>query len=1334
MFLDECEIRPVQIRDSRGLEIAGLLLGKGPQPLEVLVAHAPRRPNQVDLKAVWNSRLAGRAAPLVLVVLHGHERSALCGPAGDEPAVFLDLDAPRVERICRTALEEPDRHAALRFLRGAIPEVDTPLPGLRNEGLFATHELHAGVPLRADWAAAEAASRPILNKRKSDLIQSLGFAIDHLPGPGSILRAAGTKVAVAILLERNESPDVASPRFSDLSPVSYALAKADEENLPFVLVLTGPALRLYPARTGIGIGRRGRTETYAEIHLDLIEGDKAAYLWLLFSASALVPGGSFEQIMARSGDFAVDLGERLRERVYSSVLPRLAEAMLKARDLKRPDRDQLELTYEMALLVLFRLLFIAYAEDKDLLPYRHNDLYRARSLKQKARELTKLIEAGTPFDSSSTHWDDCLTLFRAVDEGKGEWGVPPYNGGMFSSKSAVSKAGADLAATSLPNTAMGPALVGLLIDDSPEGRGPVDFRSLGVREFGTIYEGLLENDLAVADIDLSVGKDGIYRPAKAKDTIVVPAGRAYLHNASGARKSTGSYFTKDFAVDHLLDHALEPALEDHLRRLDKLQNDRKRAESFFDFRTADLAMGSGHFLVAAVDRIERRLSGYLSKRHLPDVMSELRRLRTKAMEALGPLAEGVEIEDTQLLRRQIARRCIYGVDINPLAVELTRLSIWVHTFVPGLPLSFLDHNLVRGNSLVGVATVHEAEDCLKEIAGGLFYLSADELVGSAREAMGRLAVLSDADASEIAAARMAFKEASRSAAPAASLFGILAASRIDDALAQDAHGAASHWISDMDKLPGSKEARRAETILAGLHPLHFPVAFPEVFLRERAGFDVILGNPPWEEATVEEDRFWTRYFPGFHSLAQHEQEQKKKKLRRTRPDLIAAYERELAEAELMRRVLVSGPFPGMGTGDPDLYKAFAWRFIHLAADDGGRVGVVLPRSAFSAKGSTDFRKELFLHNNIPDLTSLLNNKSWVFEDVHPQYTIALVTLCRKRAKESDPVCLKGPYRSYEGYMRGVKEEPNRYSVIEIMSWTDTAALPLLPDDRSGEVFTQLRKAPRLDAAGGSWIARPYAELHATNDKGLMKLTEKRPEGHWPIFKGESFDIWEADTGSYYAWGDPEVLLPHLNLKRQRARTALEGFSPAWLRDPKTLRCLSARIAFRDVTNRTNRRTVIAALIPPKSFLTNKAPYFLWPKGDAKDEAFLVGLLCSLPLDWYARRFVEISLNFFILNPFPIPRPTRSNPLWQRVVALAGRLACPDRRFASWAKEAGVDHGRLNEDEKTDMVHELDAVAAHLYGLSAKQLTHVFETFHEGWDYEDRLKRTLEHYSAWRARA
>lgn len=1329
-FLSEFERRPIQFRESYGFQVDGLVLGQGPQPLEVIVSTSPFRPSVTDLRSAWKARIGGRATPLLFTVLYG-DKAAICGPSGDHPSLFLDLTPSRVEMICRIGLEAPDRHAALRFLHLSLPEIESRIPGLRNEGFFATHELELGVSTRSDWQQANTKALSIIARRGRPLIEALGFSVDPMPGPACILRAARTKLAIAVFLDREESADISNPRFSQLSPASYALAKAEEENLPFVIITSGPAIRLHPVRQNVGVGRRGRTETFVELNLDLLEETSVGLLTYLFSAEALQEGGALGEILDNSRRFAVDLGERLRERVHSQVIPPLAEALIRARNLKHLSASDLIETYEMALLVLFRVLFIAYAEDKDLLPFRSNELYRGRSLKQKAQDIIKILERGG-FGHETTHWADVLRIFRAVNEGAQEWGIPPYNGGLFCSDPRISACGAGLEPICLPNDIFGPILAALLLDETPEGRGPVDFRSLGVREFGTIYEGLLENELSLAQTDLTIDKKGLYRPVHKKgDPIVVLKGRPYLHNSSGARKATGSYFTKDFAVDHLLDHALEPALKEHLSRLDEIKDDRAAAAAFFDFRVADIAMGSGHFLVSAIDRIERSLSGYLARRRLPLVFEEIGRLRDKAAQALGPLADEIVIEDNQLLRRQIARRCIFGVDINSLAVQLGRLSIWIHTFVPGLPLSFLDHNLVEGNSLVGIATIQEAEDYLREAMRSLFYLRAEELVGSAREALTRLSSLSDADSAEIDLARKADQEAREAVRPAEALFDIIAAARIEEDVGREVESWPSLSHGDLEALPKHEIHGQALEALSGLRPFHFPIAFPEVFLRERAGFDVILGNPPWEETTVEEDRFWTRYAPGFHSLLQHEQEATKRALRKARPDLVAAYEAELEKAERMRVVLTNGPFPGMGTGDPDLYKAFAWRFWNLARPDGGRIGVVLPRPVMNSKGSFELRKTILDEGSITDLTTLLNNKKWVFDDVHPQYTIALLSIVKRIAQEPRLVRFRGPFPDPIRYQTGLSSQAPSFAVREVMSWTDTAALPLLPDYESVDIFAQLRKSLRLDNhKGTAWETRPYRELDATNDKHLMKITAKQPEGYWPVFKGESFDIWIPDTGSYYAWADPDKVMEALQQKRLRARTSFIGFQASWLRDPKTLLCLAPRIAFRDITNRTNRRTVIAALIPPKVFLTNTAPYLLWLRGDEKDQAFLLGILCSLPLDWYSRRFVELHVNFFIFNTLPIPRSSRTVPLWKRTVSLAGRLAATEKRFSRWAEAVGVECGRLDDDEKEDMIHELDAVAAHLYGLSEKQLVHIYETFHEGWEFGGRLESVLKHYLDW----
>ena len=193
-------------------------------------------------------------------------------------------------------------------------------------------------------------------------------------------------------------------------------------------------------------------------------------------------------------------------------------------------------------------------------------------------------------------------------------------------------------------------------------------------------------------------------------------------------------------------------------------------------------MGSGHFLVAAVDRIEARFSNYLAKRSLPQVTGELNHLRQAAKEELGESSDFYpEFEDNALLRRLIARRCIYGVDINEVAVQLSRLALWIHTFVPGLPLSLLDRNLVHGNSLIGVGQISEIEEKIKEEGSSysFFEASAADFVGDARDALTRLGRLADATNAELKAARKAWADADKATSPAKALCDVLTAARIE---------------------------------------------------------------------------------------------------------------------------------------------------------------------------------------------------------------------------------------------------------------------------------------------------------------------------------------------------------------------------------------------------------------------------------------------------------------------------------------------------------------------------------------------------------------------------
>ena len=1089
----------------------GLYVGNGPLAIEIAVATVSNQPKRANLLENWKTRRGKRAAPVLVVALHS-EGASLCGASGEEPLIYTDSDTRRVERLCHEALAQPDRHAALRFLNQALPSLDTDLPGINNEGLLALHALRAlqsETQRHESWADAKSKARKVYDKRDADLLNALGFQIEPIDNLTSLLRGGDRRMALAIMLKENESPEAGNDRFNSHSPVSYALKKADDEDLSWVILTQGNRLRLYATDVDAGVGRRGRTETYIECQPSLLADEQSPYLWLLYSAEALAPQGSLHRILADSQRFAGDLAERLRERIYDYVVPALAEGIAAAQDLKDPSPEDLGRTYKMALMVLFRLLFIAYAEDRDLLPYRSNDAYRRRSLKQKAQELADGLAQGTPIAAGDTHWHEAARLWKAIAVGNPEWDVPAYDGALFSDDPAISASGAALSSITLPNEIFEAALRYLLVIETSEDLpGPVDFRSLGVREFGTIYEGLLESELAVAETDLVLQrqqKGEVYVPAQESNTPThsvgkdfIPKGKIYLHNRSGARKSSGSYYTKPFAVEHLLDRALEPALDDHFARLAEM-DDTDAAEAFFDFRVADIAMGSGHFLVAAIDRIEKRMADYLTDHKLPGVNKELAILRKAAIKELEESVDVADIEDGRLLRRMIARRCIYGVDLNSLSVRLAQLAIWIHTFVPGLPLSFLDHNLVHGNALIGVGDIDEIKEKFAKEAEerSLFPIDPKSLLGAASKPLKRLANINDATLADIAAARRARHEVRETIIDAENLCNLIVAQPIsgEKKIRGFAFENWAHCSKDPDTLDIAHIAKRE---LEEFNALHFPIAFPEVFLREQSGFDVILGNPPWQEVTVEELAFWARHFPGLRGMPKAGQEEGKKRLRKERPDLVRVFEAESEQMKRTRKALVSKMYPGMGTGDPDLYKAFCWRFWRLTTVKGGRMGVVLPRSALSAKGSQNFRKTIFSESAQVDITMLLNNQQWVFSDVHAQYFVGLVAITHGTPTKKS-IRLDGPFSSEDEFRNGIQKSlggSNQFDREEVLSWIDTASLPLLPSPDSISVFTQLRKAPRLDldivGGGGAvvWRARPDREMDATMQKALMTFSQE----------------------------------------------------------------------------------------------------------------------------------------------------------------------------------------------------------------------------------------------------
>jgi hypothetical protein len=1274
--------------------------------IEVAEIQLDQNPTPARLRQAWTARRAGQARPVIVFAVVTPDQVLVCGPEGTPPPVGA-LPSSVAERIFQSVLASqpvPATRRAIDLLARA--QGSGQVPGFRNRGLVSTHYVTQVIrrEARPEWVEAAQEGARAIGQTGEGLIRSLGYRLENTGPREYRVQDSDSAVALAHVYDEGTSLDRVTVGQA-APPSSIALKRARELGLDHALLIAGPLLRIYSLGAEEELDEGAASAAFVEFDTALLPEDWAPLLGALAAPDALRPNGRLARLRADSGRYAVALRERFTERLYEDVVDRLVRGIDEAARGHvdpRPNEDEL---YRATLVLLFRILFLLYAEDRDLLPMANAE-YSAHSLTRKVIASAERVAAGHAFDAAATSlWSELDQLFASIARGNADWAVPPYDGGLFAEDGLD---GGLLSKIALPNAVVGPALVALGWDTSPDGSaGKIDFGDLGVRHIGTIYEGLLSYEVAFATQNLRIDRRAEgepYVPAGAGEAVDVPVGAPHIRSPQGGRKATGSYYTPVFAVDRLIDLALRPAIDDHLGRVG-MDVDLPASE-LFDFRVADLAMGSGHFLVAALDTLTERVAAYLAAHPNRAVRDELERARERLNEVgdvYGAPQLGERVADVDLLRRMVLKRCVYGVDFNEMAVELARLGLWLHSLVPGLPLSYLGANLIHGNSLVGIGASVEGI--------GLFAHAREQ--EAARQAL-EVASMNDLELGDIARGREIQAELGAATAGLRDYYDVLSAGPLvdDDFRALEPYadqiieGAAPRGISDT--LAPARAAARAQSAL------HWRLAFPAVFLRDRPGFNVILGNPPWEEITVERLGFYSRHIPGLKTVRpQSRQEERIREFEASYVTVRERYEAEMADKEAMRRY-VSATYALTRSGDPDLYKAFAERFLDLVRD-GGRLGVVLPRSAFAVDGTAPFRDRFFIAAAESSLDVIVNNRQWMFPDVHPQYTVVLVAARIGNAAEHT-ISVSAVASSREAF-DAIDAARTTWTVEELRGPHPDLAIPLLPSVEAARIYQRVVTShPRFDSSRQGWRAVPWAELHVTKDRqsGLLKEVGTADGEVWPVYGGRSFDLWAPEAwrvdGELDFVLESDVGLAELQRKRERSAVWRSHFRPDVIRDPSTMPHHRPRLLFRDVTNRTNSRTAIAALVPPNVFAMNTAPSLVWPSGDERDIAYLLGVMSSVPFDWLARRRVEMHLNYFILNSLPVPRPSRDDPLWARVVELAGRLACVDDRYAEFAHAVGVEIAPLTPDQRSARIAELDAVVALLYGLERAEMEMMFEDF------------------------
>ena len=752
-------------------------------------------------------------------------------------------------------------------------------------------------------------------------------------------------------------------------------------------------------------------------------------------------------------------------------------------------------------------------------------------------------------------------------------------------------------------------------------------------------------------------------------------------------------------------------------------------------------MGSAHFLTAALDMMADRIAVFLTRiEGLPAIEQQFRELESDAGPSMRSLTER---KDADLLRRLILKRCIYGVDLFPMAVEVANVTLWLASFVPGLALSYLGSNLKCGDALIGVADPNVVGASDNPLFTGQ---AVTEAMARAAALQRELAENPDRTPEEVKRSEELGSELHEATAGLRSAFDLWTAEPLGLTVEnrfvakgkgrQESVGARHVLEINTGAVVERRESPEVAEVIAEAQEIagryrffHWPLEFPHVFHRERSGFDVVVGNPPWNKVKFEMPSFLALHDPGIRGLRSGlDRDERADRLFRQRPELREEAEDAKRQAEEHRRFFrPENGYPAQGSGDTDLYKLFCERYVSIARKQ-GYMGVVLPRVAFLNDGSRGFRRWFFKECRPNRVDALLNNGRWAF-DMEQRYTIALTT-AQVGVPASGSLTVTGPARNGAEFAECVAGEGVQVDLAALAAWTPAPAddsvkeptweLPLLPTAMHVRVLSKLRNGIRFDRLQppeSQRIAKdpaaaphlsPYTELHEAQQRGLF--THPPGEGRIPVWKGRSFDQYDPHGREPVGYAMWDETLSFVHQKRRRSPVFRRMFPADFLASSDTHPIHRCRIAFRDATRGTDSRTVRACLVPPCTPLTDTAPYLVFMGWGSLAQANVIGVMNSAPFDWLSRRYVEQHLKYFILNPLTFP-PLASIP-WERIGRLATRLSCPDERFAGFAAEAGVEYGPLTDAERSDMRVEIDALVARAYDLTVDELRFIFTDFTE----------------------
>ena len=1052
---------------------------------------------------------------------------------------------------------------------------------------------------------------------------------------------------------------------------------------------------------------------YVEFDLETIfDGElysEFQQLWLLCHVSRLEKRGGadaaaadcwLEEWLAEAAEAGTRALNRLRDGVESALkifgtgfLAHPSNDWLRAGLQKGTlsDRD-----YHKALLrLIYRLLFAFVAEDRGALldpaaPREQRDRYDEYFSTSRLRKLSRLRAGGTHPDL----WRGQRMILAALGEkGLSQLGLPALGGLFDPDRRAPVVTGAPhrdlLLGAELTNKDTLAAIRRLAWIIVPGQRTqPIDYRHLGAEELGGVYESLLE---LVPRIDLDSREFDL------------------VHLSGNERKTTGSYYTPPSLVSALLDTSLDPALDDAVQAGRSVE---EKEANLLAVTVCDPASGSGGFLVAAARRIARRLAQVRSDEDEPTP------------------------ESVQHALHDVVARCIYGVDMNDLAAELAKVSLWLEALEPGKPLGFLDARIRIGNSLFGSTPALLAkgvpDKAFVELEGDQKAYAAQVRKRNKNEATGQ-GLLSWVDPEALAAESLRDRE--RLLAPSDDVDAIRARGEQWDAYLDsdarralkrqaDAWAAAFVWplvdgtplpptsgvvramIDDTSTTQYAETVEKVEELATEYRFFHWHLEFPEIFGGTTedglgpdgwaGGFSCMLGNPPWEQIELKETEFFAARAPEIAQATGARRKSLIAKLSVTDSILDQQYRDEKRSIDGLRAFASAGRYPLTGRGRVNTYSVFAELFGSMTAPM-GRAGVIVPTGVATDATTQYFFKNLVQTESLAALFDFENRKK-LFTDVDSRFKFCILSMTGRDLRT--PAAQFAFFLDDPGLIASSGFELTPEEIMRLNP--NTGTVPIFRTRRDAEINLGIyRRVPVLinendPVNGNPWgVSFMQGLFNMTSDSHLFHTRDALEADGWtlkrntfergddrmlPVYEAKMFHQFDHRWATYSRAHVRDVALAE---KQDPEFVSIPRY---WVARQNVAATLDGRwphgwlIGWRDIARATDVRTTIASMLGEGASPEGGALLMLSSRG-AKASAVLLAVLNSFVFDFAARQKVGgTHLKFFTMRQLPVLHPASiSCPVpWGPEIAadwLVSRVAALTTSASDtriFAEDLGVD--------------------------------------------------------------